>query len=994
VARGRQVPQLLTPSQLMHGAEPACVLLYLSLLARRLPLAPAGADEAEAARKPPVEGSLASHAPSLPPHEALSSRQVVAEAAPPAGSLDGAIARGAGRVGLSAGQEAHVTEGRPSEPAATHDGGAQRSIKGGGLGGAGDAGARPGSDAGARPGGMAALESHLDRMGHDVVTAQGGAPRDCAQQHDAPLVSERRGPGKSSAGSGGGASCGASCPSCHEALVRPRLLRCLHIFCVDCLESMAEQLGPNGWMVRCPACDMATPVGRPGQHSSFASMNSDEGVLKVMALLSDTSSPSGAGATGPRAPSMCDNCLQASATVWCGACEAALCAQCSAEVHGFRSITAGRQHNPSKLLPGERAPTRLPTCQVHPGEQLLFLSISSQQLICRECVLVGGHDKDRYVPVEDAGRQTRVDLADLIKQVEEVARQVERAAEDAGRRTPTVMDTFRARTQHLSSRADALKAAMQERREAVLKEIAEERDRKSQRLLVQGVGIGRVAVALEHGAHMGRLLMKRGNDLEVLRASQSLERLLRATSGIAVSGTPVESAALFSGSAGAARYDLLPRSRQPHEALPESDKALSTTHSHRQPASQSQTCGAQGAPLLQVAHSVPAPSTRADAAHSQGAAKSASQTLISLPEAILTPMSSISNSPNGVDGLNAWGTRKNSSDAVQHGQQQVNGVRGLANGKVGWGARSGQSLYAVGGFDGASNLDTMEFLDSSAGTWREAPPMSCARRGLAAAAHEGRIYVMGGWDGRKYLDSMAIFDTFTGRWTMGPAMLCPRCFAAAAFVGPHLYVVGGYYGATNLRSAERYDPKRNEWLTLPNMATARRGLGAAAYRERLLLAIGGWDGKMNLNTVECLDVRTPSAWTALAPLKVPRCSLSCASSGNVVYVCGGWDGTDYLASVECFNPEDKDKGWKLLTRMNTPRSYGAACICESTDVGTQLIVVGGWDGVGTRRLASSEVLSVADVERREGHTDDAYVGAWSALPAMTAARYGGALVSV
>jgi len=93
-----------------------------------------------------------------------------------------------------------------------------------------------------------------------------------------------------------------------------------------------------------------------------------------------------------------------------------------------------------------------------------------------------------------------------------------------------------------------------------------------------------------------------------------------------------------------------------------------------------------------------------------------------------------------------------------------------------------------------------------AGVWKQAAPMTCSRRGLAAASSEGRIYVAGGWDGRKYLDSMAIFDTFTGKWANGPAMLCPRCFAAATFVGPHLYVVGGYYGATNLRSAERFDP--------------------------------------------------------------------------------------------------------------------------------------------------------------------------------------------
>ena len=843
---------------------------------------------------------------------------------------------------------------------------------------------------------IAALGSHLDRVGGDnpkVACAVSDVEpyRNSAQRNEPPMARGRQEVPQGRAG-----RCSATCSSCHEPLVRPRLLRCLHIFCLPCLEGIVELRGQNSWAVRCPACDMATPVGRAGEHNSLEMMNSDEGVLKIMALLSDHVSTSGASAPGaPSRPSACENCLQASATLWCGACEAVLCVQCSAQVHGFRSITAGKQHNPTKLQPGERVPTRLPTCQVHPGEKLLFLSISSQQLICRECVLVGGHDKDRYVAVEDAGRQTRVDLTELIKQVEDAEQQVDRAIQDAARRAPTVMDTYRARTQHLSARAEALKIAMQERKEVVLHEIAEERDRKSQRLLMQGVSIGRVAVALEHGACMGRLLMKRGNDLEVLRASQSLERLLRASSAIAVSGAPVEGPALFSGGDDGPSYNLgQTTDSEPSGSLTERISALSVAPSHHRPLSKSQQFGGGRAPELQLPHPVPAPSTRAESTQGLSEGTGGSQSLLSLPQAIITPTRSMPNSPNGassVSGAGVWAAR----NVVSNGAvQQVNGVRGMSNGKVGWGAPSGQSLFAIGGFDGAANLDTMEFFDSSSGAWRQAPSMNCARRGLAAASHEGRIYVVGGWDGKKYLDSMAIFDTFTGRWTAGPAMLSPRCFAAATFVGPHLYVVGGYYGATNLRSAERYDAQSNEWLTLPNMATARRGLGAAACQDRLLLAIGGWDGKMNLKTVECLDVRGQAGWTVLAPLKVPRCSLSCASSGNIIYVCGGWDGSDYLASVECLHPEGKDQEWKMLTRMNTPRSYCAACVCTSIDAGKQLVVVGGWDGVGTRRLASSEALSIAELEAKGQVTGGAFIGAWSALPTMTAARYGGAVVAV
>ena len=366
-------------------------------------------------------------------------------------------------------------------------------------------------------------------------------------------------------GGGGATVRGPKCAGCFQGLQRPRLLRCLHIFCLPCLEGMvAADETAGGLCVPCPACGMRTPVGRPGEATSLELMNSDEGVLKVMSLVSHraaSSATSSATNDGAQAavgrPSMCDNCLQADAGVWCDACDAALCNECSAQIHGFRSITAARAHKPTRLQPGQRAPARLPTCPEHPGEKLLFLSISRQQLICRECVLVGGHDKDRYVAVEDAGRQTRVDLADMIAQVEAVQGQVDRALQEAAMRTPTVMDTYRARTQRLSSRADELKSAMEERKNAALLDVAQERDRKTQRLLMQGVGIGRVAVALEHGALLGELLMKNGNDLEVLRASQSLERLLRAASALPADADPVEGPTLFSGQASDGACDSL-----------------------------------------------------------------------------------------------------------------------------------------------------------------------------------------------------------------------------------------------------------------------------------------------------------------------------------------------------------------------------------------------------------------------------------------------------
>ncbi len=72
-----------------------------------------------------------------------------------------------------------------------------------------------------------------------------------------------------------------------------------------------------------------------------------------------------------------------------------------------------------------------------------------------------------------------------------------------------------------------------------------------------------------------------------------------------------------------------------------------------------------------------------------------------------------------------------------------------------------QRLYAVGGFDGAENLDSMELFDSTTGAWSPCPPMTCPRRGLAAASYEG---VWRGGQGKGGGDSVCVFV-----WRQGPA---------------------------------------------------------------------------------------------------------------------------------------------------------------------------------------------------------------------------------
>ena len=77
---------------------------------------------------------------------------------------------------------------------------------------------------------------------------------------------------------------------------------------------------------------------------------------------------------------------------------------------------------------------------------------------------------------------------------------------------------------------------------------------------------------------------------------------------------------------------------------------------------------------------------------------------------------------------------------------------------------------------------------------------------------------------------------------------------------------------------------------------------------------------------------------------------------------------------------------------------------HNRDRGDQLVVVGGWDGVGTRRLASAEILSLSGMQGQgqvptkvggiKQPRAQAFVGSWIEFPPMLAPRYGGALIAL
>jgi hypothetical protein len=171
------------------------------------------------------------------------------------------------------------------------------------------------------------------------------------------------------------------------------------------------------------------------------------------------------------------------------------------------------------------------------------------------------------------------------------------------------------------------------------------------------------------------------------------------------------------------------------------------------------------------------------------------------------------------------------------------------------------------------------------GKWVSLPSLNEPRAAGAAAVVGDRIVVFGGQAGGRLLDTTEVFDG--KQWSAGASIPTPREHLAAAADGDFAYAVGGRRLSSdkNVAALERYDPAADRWERLPDMPTARGGLGAALVNGHLL-AVGGERATGVFGVVESYNVANKS-WSRGPSMRSPRHGMAVAAIGRSLYALGG-----------------------------------------------------------------------------------------------------------
>ncbi|CAH1126183.1 unnamed protein product [Ceutorhynchus assimilis] len=214
-------------------------------------------------------------------------------------------------------------------------------------------------------------------------------------------------------------------------------------------------------------------------------------------------------------------------------------------------------------------------------------------------------------------------------------------------------------------------------------------------------------------------------------------------------------------------------------------------------------------------------------------------------------------------------------------------------------------VYAIGGSNGTTELDSVEMLDMEKnGKWIKMPPMSIARSNLGVTEMNGLIYCVGGWNGQVGLKQCDIFDPENQTWSSIAPLNTGRYQAGVTAYRTLVYAIGGCDSWNCLASVEVYNSEDNTWKLSKPINTARRGCGVAVFNDKLYV-VGGSDGSHSLNTTEIFDEETQT-WSGGPGMTTARANVELAVVGDRLYAVGGFSGKAFLNTIEYLDPKSNE----------------------------------------------------------------------------------------
>ncbi|KAG5454414.1 Kelch-like protein 12, variant 2 [Clonorchis sinensis] len=219
-------------------------------------------------------------------------------------------------------------------------------------------------------------------------------------------------------------------------------------------------------------------------------------------------------------------------------------------------------------------------------------------------------------------------------------------------------------------------------------------------------------------------------------------------------------------------------------------------------------------------------------------------------------------------------------------------------------------LYLIGGITDVVT-SSVDVYNPASGFWVSGPTMQHPRRWLGATVLNQKIYAIGGFDGKTRLNSAEMLEYSSDKWRSIAPMLSRRSSLGVAALRGNIYAAGGFTSNdVRLSTVECYNPDSNTWTSIRGMASPRCGLGLCAI-DNSLYAVGGWCANVGVSSATEVYSRDTNSWTTVSSMTIKRGGLGLVAHNGILYAIGGWDGGNRLTSIERYDPSS-DK-WTMLS---------------------------------------------------------------------------------
>ena len=340
------------------------------------------------------------------------------------------------------------------------------------------------------------------------------------------------------------ASCSSfRCGICHELYIEPRMLQCLHSFCVRCLTKCLEgqKQGPEKGVI-CPTCQKTTLLPAKGVHGLPKDLRkSYEAKVahyreRISTLITEND-----------AKIQCERCVEGNpATGFCCQCCTLLCELCCDDhrrskatlnhklLHAPKSQATGAPAEETDSSDGElglvfqpeMVATEPQPCSVHSDEILKFYCKTCSCLVCRDCTVVehSGHKYDRMERVADAEKEK---LSSLLDEATQTREQIEAAMSSVAQVRKEFDEKKQSIDDSIVSAFQKLEQSLGDRKEALLAKSAELSKGKVDRLNSQTEELDGLKNDTVHVAVMLQAAIKTYSVIEMLSVTSALASRLK-----------------------------------------------------------------------------------------------------------------------------------------------------------------------------------------------------------------------------------------------------------------------------------------------------------------------------------------------------------------------------------------------------------------------------------------------------------------------------------